>query len=620
MPRCLKFAVLGLGMTSLLAQAPPPAAPANARLPYSIVYTRIPVHTPHETTRPVIGGTLRTGYGEGGRIVLRSPGGSERVLTEAFQSAADPEVSFDGKRILFAAKRAANDRWNIFEMNADGSGVRQVTRDLGDCRSPLYVSAIFYLNDPAPVHQIAFVTDFAGELSEHGGAPTSNLYTVRPDGSGARRLTYAPSASFDPTMLPDGRVLYSTWTWRGSRPVLELFGIHNDGADTATFSGFQGARVKHMAAVTPKRQVIFVDADEIAWDAAGALASVTLRRNLKSYRRLTTPQQGLFHSPSPLPDGTVLVSRRIGAGTHGIYRFNPETGRISIVQDLPGVHEVQARALLPRQEPDGHSSVVEDDATFSKLYCLSVYDSDLGRDVFQKGMAKRLRVLEGVPRTKANANAKIDTLSSVLQRRFLGEIDIAEDGSFQVEVPPNIPIQLQVLDEHGMALRSTAWIWAKNKEQRGCIGCHEDRERTPENVMATALLHPAPKLTLPPDRRRTIDFDRDVAPLIRDKCAACHAGPTAPRLAGNPRAVYGALHKLVTPGRARTSPLVWSLYGRNTSRPWDSVAGAPHAKPMPPAGSPQFTEDDKRTIIEWIDLGAHFNGLPTSPVEQAAQQ
>ncbi len=610
MPRCLRFAVLGLGVTSLLAKAPPSAAPASARLPFSIVYTRIPAHTPQEKTRPAIGGALWTGYGEGGRIVLRAPGGVERVLTAAFQSAADPEVSFDGKRILFAAKRAANDRWNIYEMNADGSGVRKVTRDLGDCRSPLYLSAIFYLNDPAPVHQIAFVSDFAGELSEHGGAPAANLYTLRPDGSGVRRLTYAPSGSFDPTMLPDGRILYSTWVWRGARPVLELFGIHSDGTDAAAFSGFQGARVKHMAAVTPKRVVVFVDADEIAWDGAGALASVTLRRNLKSYRRLTMPRQGLFHSPSALPDGTVLVSRRVGAGTHGIYRFNPDTGAVSLVQDQPGVHEIQARALLPREEPDGHSSVVEDDAAWSKLYCLNTYDSDLGRDVLQKGMAKRLRVLEGLPRTRANAHAKADTLSSVLQRRFLGEIDLEQDGSFQIEVPPNIPIQLQVLDENGMALRSTAWIWAKNKEQRGCIGCHEDRERTPENVLAQALLHPAPKLTLPPERRRTIDFSSDVAPIVRAKCVECHQGTADADLSGDARDVYQSLWKLVTPGRARTSRLIWAIYGRNTSRPWDGEAKSVAPEPMPPRGTQQLTDDEKRTIIEWIDLGAHFKGMP----------
>jgi hypothetical protein len=407
---------------------------------HPIVYTRVQ------------GGPLAGG----GRIVLRQPDGGARILSEGFHSAADPEVSFDGQRILFAARRAASDRWNIFEMKADGSGIRQVTREAGNCRSPLYVSAIFYLNDAAPVHQIAFVSDAGGE---------SNLYTVRPDGSELRRLTYRMAGSLDPTMLPDGRILFSGW--RG-RTRADLFGVHHDGADYAAFSGAQGPlAVKRMAAVTAKGLVVFVES--AAPDGAGPLSSVTLRRNLRSYKRLAS---GLFYSPAPLPDGTLLVSRRTPAGTHGIWRFDPATGRAAPVYDDPRAHEIQARAVLPRPEPDGHSSVVDEKENWAKLYCLNVYESDVP---VAKGSAKKVRVIAA-------------------PKQVLGDVDIEDDGSFHIEIPPNLSVKLQLLDAKGAVLRATAWIWAKNKEQRGCIGCHEDGERTPENVMAQALLKPAPKL------------------------------------------------------------------------------------------------------------------------------
>ncbi len=605
MPRYVKFLVLSVSAASLLAQAPRRAGTARAGFPYAIVYTRLPAGSA-AGAHLAPGGTLHAGYGEGGRLVLRERGGAERVLTEAFQSAADPEISFDGKRVLFAAKRSPEDRWNIYEMNADGTGVRQVTHDAGDCRSPVYASAIFYLNDPAPVYQIAFVSDLSGEYSEYSGTRATSLYTVRLDGTALRRLTYTGSSSFDPTMLPDGRLLFAGWTGRAAQPVVELFGVHHDGVDYAAFSRLQGARLKAMPVVTAKRLAVFVEPDENAWDGAGALASISLRRNLKSYRRLTTPAQGLFHSPSALPDGAVLVSRRMPGGTHGVYRFDPATEKLAPVFHHANAHAIQAHAVVAREEPDGHSSVVDDSATWSKLYCLSVYESDLGRDVFRPGMAKRLRVLEGVPAT----GGKPDTLSHTLQRRFLGEIDLEEDGSFQIEMPPNLPIQLQILDENGMSMRSTAWIWAKNKEQRGCIGCHEDGERTPENVLVKALLHPAPKLTLPPGRRRTIDFTRDVAPIVRAKCVECHRGTADADLSGDAHAMYRSLWTLVTPGRARTSRLIWALFGRNTSRPWDGEAKSVAPERMPPAGTQQLTDDEKRTIVEWIDLGAHFEALP----------
>ena len=186
-----------------------------------------------------------------------------------------------------------------------------------------------------------------------------------------------------------------------------------------------------------------------------------------------------------------------------------------------------------------------------------------------------------------------------------------------------------------MALRTSAWIWAKNKENRGCIGCHEDGERTPDNVFAKALGHAAAELMLPPERRRTVDFSRDVQPILTAKCAnrACHGGAIPPSLSaadarhslGNAAftPAYQSLlarpatpaapgrGKYVDPGRARTSRLVWAISGRNTARPWDGIEALPVAKRMPPAGSAPLTEEERRTIVEWIDLGAQFSGLPS---------
>ncbi|HWR51196.1 MAG TPA: hypothetical protein VN428_08815 [Bryobacteraceae bacterium] len=601
--------LFAFGAAALLAHSPQPASPPRAQLPYPVVYTRLSTTAVAKTS----GALLRSDSGDTAKLVLRTPDGAERVLTAGFHSAADPAVSFDGKRILFAGKRTALDHWGVFEMNADGSNARQLTKDPGNCRNPVYLSKIFYLDDPAPVFQIVFVCT-SDRLNEYGGGLAEDLYTVRLDGSGLRRLTYNASSSTDPTTLPDGRILFSSWQRahvdRGATGRIELMGMNVDGTDLAAFSGRQGGRIQHMAAVTTGRLVVFVEADKSLWDGAGTLASLSLRRNLKSYKSLTTAAQGLFHSPSPLPDGAVLVSRRTAGSMHRVYRFEPATGRLELVLEAPGAHAIQARAVAPWAVPDGRSSVVDEKTDWAKLYCLNVYDSDLGLKTFAPGLVKRIRVLEGLSR-QSNERLKQETLSPLLQRRFLGEVDIEDDGSFHIEIPANIPVQIQALDRDGMALRTTPWIWAKNKEQRGCIGCHEDGERTPENVMAKALTHPAAKLTLAPERRRTIDFEQDVAPVLT-KCAACHDG-AAPKLTGG-RAAYNALFKYTTPGKARTSPLVWHIFGRNTSRPWDAPArkGAPAIKPIAPKRDAKLTDEDKRTIIEWIDLGAHYRGLPAA--------
>jgi hypothetical protein len=607
----------------------PQARKAAAPQPWDIVFTQIAAARLFRASARA-GRMLRAIYGDGGRLVLLGRDGSERVLTPQFESAADPAVSFDGKRILFAGRKSAADAWNIYEMNADGTGLLQITHGGGNCRSPIYQSPIFYLDDPGPMPQIAFVSDEPGALAEYGTVLATAVYSARMDGSGVRRLTYNPSGAFDPAMLPDGRMLFSGWERddlsHGLRGRIELLATNIDGTDYATFSGDQGSRIKHMASVTAKRLVLFVDADSVPMDGAGSLGVIDLRRNLHSYRRLALPAAYLYLSPSPLPDGTVLVSRRPadGSGTHGIFRLDPETGKLDPVFDSPDMHDIQAQALVPRAVPDGRSSVVDEKQTWAKLYCLNLYETDLPSRLWPKGSVKRIRLLEGLPRPVSAGPATIDSLSPLLQKRFLGEIDADEDGSFHAQIPANLPVQIQALDENGMALRSSAWIWAKNKEQRGCIGCHEDGERTPENVLASALTRPAPNLTLPPERRRTVEFERDIAPLLRQKCAsaACHGGPAPPGFSGKGRrfsAVYEALlakdprtgaYRYVTPGVARTSPLVWALFGRNTSRPWDHPAPGVAMKQMPPAGASQLTAAEKRAIVEWVDLGAHYHGLP----------
>jgi hypothetical protein len=634
----------------------------------ALVLTQLPVDTEKEKRGARAGGMLRASYGERGRIMLLKPGATPRVLTAGFHSAADPDVSFDGKRILFAGKRHASDNWNIFEMAADGSGVRQITRDLGDCRSPSYQSKLNTLVADRPWYQITFVSTAAGELNEFAPIPASDLYSSKLDGTFVSRLTFNPSSSFDPFLNWDGRLIFAMWQRgrleRGALGRVGLFELNQDGTDLMVRCADQGRRIKQMPTVTTAGLVVFVEADELGWDGAGSLASTNLRRPLHTYRQITRESDGLFHSPSPLPDGRILVSRRLaGEGSnHGVYRLDPPTGQCELVFDDPKYHDIQAKILAPRPEPDGRSSSVFvatgdiDDPTSKqsfipknprgKLYCLNVYISDLDRSQWlAPGTVKKVRVLEGLPhRTEdtgfflpeglaigaSGAGSTQAGIPPTLPRRFLGEVPVEEDGSFNVEVPADIPIELQLLDENGMALRSCGWIWVKNNEPRGCIGCHEDQELTPENRMVDAVKKLSIPLMLPPERRRHVDFRHDVMPIVEAKCVSCHGSGGMPRLDGGSELVDHSSHayfsrayesllaahnpagerrsafgRYVHAGQARTSPLIWHLFGRNTSRPWDLAArSSSPAKRMPPGGAQALTEDEKRTFVEWIDTGA----------------
>lgn len=595
-----------------------------------VVFCRLPVG--RVPPGPLSGGMLPGDYGSGATLSLLRPDGSTTELTPEFASACDPDVSFDAQRILFAGQKRAGDPWNIWEMQADGTGLRQITHETLDCRNPIYLSTFYTITSAEPWYTILFVR-IDEVANETATAPGTSLYTVRLDGSELRRISFHPGNDRTPFLLRDGRVLFAGWRlppeWGETPGRVGLFGIQTDGIDYASFGGDQGKRIQHMPSVTTDATVVFVEADSLEWDGSGSLAALDRSRPHHSYRSLTDPGAGLFHSPSPLPDGSLLVSHRSreGAEPFRLVRFSPQEGVLETVHEEAGDHILHAKVVAPRPEPDGRSSTVQPDSPTGKLFCLDVYESDPALSTLERGSARRIRVLEGVPSARV-APAPADTGDSPaapatgLSRRLLGEAPVEEDGSFHIDLPADLPVQLQLLDEDRLALATCDWIWVKPREYRGCIGCHEDPELTPPNRFVQAVARPATQLTLPVERRRVVTFRDEVLPLLGSRCQRCHqdgeSGLALGSLAGSDgaRAAYRALlggpgpsgdprERYVEPGAARNSPLVWRLLGRDTSRSWDRDTRP--LQEVPRDHVDLLSPEERQVFIEWIDLGAPWD-------------
>jgi hypothetical protein len=317
-----------------------------------------------------------------------------------------------------------------------------------------------------------------------------------------------------------------------------------------------------------------------------------------------------------------------------VCRYDAQTKRLAALFDDPHYHDIQAKLIAARTPPDGRSSPVDDSDPRGILYCLNVHRSDQpGEGWLKQDGELRLRVVEGLPRQRnaAGESSSANVRSELAARRVLGEIPIEADGSFNLDLPANTPVELQLLSGEGMVLRSCGWIWTRNHFKQGCVGCHEDPELTPENLFVSALDRPAVSLSLPPAERKSVSFVRDVLPIITAKCVPCHGeGGSPPEISsGNaldPAAVYRMLlgsegqpdtapprGAFVHPGTARTSPLTWHLLNANTSRPWDGEWASRPWKPIPPEAPVQVSEAERRTIIEWIDLGAAYEGPAAIP-------
>jgi hypothetical protein len=96
-----------------------------------------------------------------------------------------------------------------------------------------------------------------------------------------------------------------------------------------------------------------------------------------------------------------------------------------------------------------------------------------------------------------------------------------------------------------------------------------------------------------------VDFNRDVAPILRSRCIGCH-GP-AIQQGGLRLDSREAARKVITPGNSAGSRLMVMVSGQDAKRS------------MPPAG-PRLTVMEVARLRSWIDQGAQWpDGVSLSP-------
>ncbi len=565
---------------------------------------------------------------QSGRIILVNSAGEISSLTQEFFAAADPEISFDGKRILFAGRQKVAEPWNIWEMDVDGKNKRQITRDQGDCLEPKYL-ATSSITPPEFADKVRWIT----YLSNQANAPDSwekgfsfalyaqNIEPMEGRGIVTRRSTFNLASEYSPTVIGDGRILFTSRQTgdsarfpNGRFPILAC---NWDGTGLNLFySGDEGGLVKSMACESPDRTLVFVESGGETEDGSGALARVSFKRPLHS-RELLSRGSGFYRKPHALPDARLLVSYTGGSEARGIYLFDFSKGAPGLKLHFdPRWDDQSVAAVLSRPEPQGLISAVVDSEKSVDVQCLSIYDSDLPSvKTLHKGEVKRIRFIEGVPLSAAVKGQKLPPPDGTRVRmRILGEAAVEPDGSFFVTLPGDTPFYMQLLGGDGMALQSmSTWIWGRRGTSRSCIGCHENREHAPENRVSQALLkiHPQVLLDTPKSRRPVPDF-QSIQPIVQKHCVPCHKGGsgqggldlrTTP--AQNARKAFDSLVRdrkaasgglpYVLPGHAKASPLIQQIL----SGKGGIANGGKHS-------IVDMTAEELRTLMEWIDLGARW--------------
>jgi hypothetical protein len=407
-------------------------------------------------------GRLSERFPQGSRIVRLKEGSTKPAnLTPNFFGAADPRISFDGSKVLFAGKKDAAATWQIWEMNTDGTGQRQVTHCDGNCLAPAYL----------PRDAIAF----SGEVQDAGGSRAYQIYFGKLDGSDMHPITFGPGDYELETVLQNGLILVSARSPLQARGKSEssrnLYTLRHDGSALAAFRcDHRQAVIRGQAEELDDGSVVFVKNKVLDSEAGGDLAAI---RRGAMHNSTLGPMSALFWSPRQLEADRLIVARRAptprSAGKFDLYSFDFIHGKFQApIYEDSELSSIEAVPVAAHPAPRWYWSTLSLETKVGYFICL---DASLSVDAPKGRLSPQpsaVRVLALDPSTR-------------MENR-LGEAPIEQDGSFYIAVPPDRPLRFELLNADGKVVREQhSWIWARPGEEHGCVGCHEDRAVAPEN-------------------------------------------------------------------------------------------------------------------------------------------
>jgi TolB protein len=154
-----------------------------------------------------------------------------RRLTNYNVYTAEGVLSPDGRRIVFTSLKDGD--LDIYTMNVDGTGIRRLTTtpgyDGGPWWSPDGTKIVYRAWHPP---DSAGLADYRGLLAQNIVRPSRmELWMMNADGSGQRQITSLGGANFGPSWTPDGRRIVFSSNYKNPRSRnFELYLINLDGS------------------------------------------------------------------------------------------------------------------------------------------------------------------------------------------------------------------------------------------------------------------------------------------------------------------------------------------------------------------------------------------------------
>jgi len=457
----------------------------------------------------------------------------------------DPELDFDGKKVIFSMRKNIRDDYHIYEVNIDGSGLKQLTRTPG-----VFDIDPLYLADGS----IVFTSSREPKYCMCNRHIMGNLYRMEADGANIHQIGKSTLHEGHSSLMADGRILYDRWEYvdRNFGDAQGLWVVNPDGTNHAIFWGNNigspgGVIDARMIPGTELCICIFGSCHDRPW---GALAIIDRRKGVdgKASVLRTWPAAAMnsvdnggidtfrrynpkFEDPFPLNDKYFLASRMIGRGEEmGIYAVDMFGNEVLLHSDAPGCYDPMP--IAPRKRPAVSPSRRDFRNKAGVFYLQNAYIGTHMSKV-KPGAIKYLRVVESPPKrtwtTQAwggqGVHCPAMNWHAFENKRILGTVPVESDGSAHFEVPADKFIYFQVLDKDGMMIQTMrSGTIIQSGETQGCVGCHENRvEDTPPLKKVPLAMKRSPnKMNGWHGEARTFSFQREVQPVFDKHCVKCH--------------------------------------------------------------------------------------------------
>jgi Tol biopolymer transport system component len=179
-------------------------------------------------------------------IFSAKPDGTDlKNITNSPGYDAEATIAPNGKRMAFTSTRDGD--LDIYTMDMDGKNVKRLTNEIGYDGGPFWSYdsqwIVYRANHPAAEKEIA---DYKSLLKENLIRPTTlEIWVMKADGTGKRKITSNGKANFAPYFFPDGkRIIFSSNVHDPRGRDFDLYAINVDGTNLErltfnnTFDGF----------------------------------------------------------------------------------------------------------------------------------------------------------------------------------------------------------------------------------------------------------------------------------------------------------------------------------------------------------------------------------------------